>query len=277
MATPARPSTCEAIEGCTLPIDVIFQSSDSRLLGAHSKNLESFADVFPLSGSTSHSDVVPLAEKGDTLLIFLKFTHNHPAPDLSGLDIDSLLDLAEMANKYCNYFALTACRQPMRMLASKSAENALKILRFKAIHRDLEGIDKIAARTMEYPILHVAQDFGEHHTYEFTVWIKFQQQWKEVVSQYRSHLKSMPFNCAGFTSFHQPGFFSPCAQSAQVVMSYKAAYEDELPSLARFDSRFDSRFRADPSHSRCKALPKWCEEARKILQTVPTWKQCMLW
>ncbi|KAL0569821.1 hypothetical protein V5O48_012139 [Marasmius crinis-equi] len=99
------------------------------------------------------------------------FVHNRPAPDLSGLDIDSLLDLAGVADKYGNHFALAACRQPMRLLADRSSEEALKILRFKATHRDFEGIDPIASNTIQFPIIHVLKAFGQNHTQEFATWV----------------------------------------------------------------------------------------------------------
>ncbi|KAL0062083.1 hypothetical protein AAF712_011083 [Marasmius tenuissimus] len=109
-STPQNlPTTCQAIQECSIPVDVVLQSSDGKLLGAHSKNLEWFAGGFPLSGSTTQSKIVPLPESSVTLDYFLKFTHNHPVPDLSALNIDQLLLLAEAADKYCNSFALAAC------------------------------------------------------------------------------------------------------------------------------------------------------------------------
>ncbi|KAF9254628.1 hypothetical protein L218DRAFT_885875, partial [Marasmius fiardii PR-910] len=99
---------------CTLPVEFILKSSDGRLFRTHSRNLELFADGFLYSGGTIKSDfpeIVPLTDKGDTLLLFLKFTHNHSALDLTGLDIDSLVDLAKISDKYCNHIALAACRQ----------------------------------------------------------------------------------------------------------------------------------------------------------------------
>ncbi|KAK1225630.1 hypothetical protein PQX77_011414 [Marasmius sp. AFHP31] len=134
------------------------------------KNLESFAEGFPLAESTTQSGIVPLGEKGETLRLFLRFTHNQPVSDLSSLDIDGLLDLAEVADKYGNHYALAACRQPMRLLADESPDNALKVLRFKAIHRDFEGIDVVAVKTINFPIIHVLKVFGQNHTQEFAVW-----------------------------------------------------------------------------------------------------------
>ncbi|KAF9254551.1 hypothetical protein L218DRAFT_886042, partial [Marasmius fiardii PR-910] len=107
----------KAIEGCSIPVDVILRSSEGTLFGAHTKNLESFTEGFPITGTIAPGDspeIVSLTESDETLDLFLAFTHNHPAPDLTGLDMDSLIDLAKTADKYGNYFALSACKQPMR-------------------------------------------------------------------------------------------------------------------------------------------------------------------
>ncbi|KAK1223185.1 hypothetical protein PQX77_013939 [Marasmius sp. AFHP31] len=161
------PTTCQ---WCSIPVDVVLQSSDGKLFGAHSKNLEWFTKGFPLSGSTTQSKIVPLPESSVTLDYFLKFIHNDPAlPDLSVLDIKKLLDLAEAANKYGNSFALGMCRNPMQLLADKSNQNALKILRFKTIVQDFEGIDRIAVKTLEFPIKDVLKSFGQGYAHEFAM------------------------------------------------------------------------------------------------------------
>ncbi|KAF9258319.1 hypothetical protein L218DRAFT_1080472 [Marasmius fiardii PR-910] len=276
MTTPnpsPRPSTCEAIKGCPLPIDVVLQSSDGRLLGAHSKNLQWFAEGFPLSGSTSPSEVVPLSETGDTLLLFLKFVHNHPAPDLSVLEIDELLDFAEMANKYCNYFALATCRKSMSMLANESMQNALKILRFKAVHRDLEGIDEIAAKTMSMPIVDVLKFFGKNHIQEFVIWLdklQYQQEWVEFIAEYHSHIQIMHFDCSG-----DPISWA-CPDTKSIVANQEANLKEGFPSLRRFDSAFNG---PNPCSSQdgCQALQKWKEAVRSVLQTAPSWQQLSLW
>ncbi|KAK1223189.1 hypothetical protein PQX77_013943 [Marasmius sp. AFHP31] len=175
---------CQAIQGCAVPVDIVLQSSDGHYFGAHSKNLEWFTEGFPISGSTTPSQIVPLTEKSTTLGYFLKFTHNYPAPDLSSLNVDQLLALAEAADKYCNSFALAACRQPMQQLAAKSCEDALMILRFKLIRQDLEGIEPIAIRTIKLPIIRVLEFFGREHGCESVRW-----RWQEYTELYNKQLK----------------------------------------------------------------------------------------
>ncbi|ESK91145.1 hypothetical protein Moror_9536 [Moniliophthora roreri MCA 2997] len=185
---------CEAIEGCLLPVDIILKSSDSVLLGAHSRNLELFSEGFPLEGSTTHEldVVVELTEDANTLKLFLAFTHNHRHVDLSRIDIDLVLALGDAAEKYGNHSAFVACSMALRYgdnwvgmyltleltnrtLAEHSGESALKVLRFKAVHSDLELIDEVARRTMDVPILAAMRIFGPHHN-QFRIWVSFVSQ-----------------------------------------------------------------------------------------------------
>ncbi len=98
-----------ASENCSLPADIILESSDKIQLGAHSKNLELFSDAFPTVGSTlppsGAHDVVKLSETAEVIALMLRFTHNQPAPDLSSLDIHVLLGLGEAVHKYGMHYA----------------------------------------------------------------------------------------------------------------------------------------------------------------------------
>ncbi|GAW00682.1 hypothetical protein LENED_002226 [Lentinula edodes] len=100
---------CGASENCSLTVDVILQSSDGEQLGAHSKNLELFTDAFPVAGSTlppHDGEVVKLSESAEILRLVLSYTHNTPPPNLSSLDLDTLLLLGEVViKKYGMYLA----------------------------------------------------------------------------------------------------------------------------------------------------------------------------
>ncbi|KAL0569822.1 hypothetical protein V5O48_012140 [Marasmius crinis-equi] len=276
--SPGLPSTCEAIEGCAIPVDVVLQSSDGKLLGAHSKNLEWFTDGFPLSGSTIPSEVVPLDDKGDTLLLFLKFTHNHPAPDLSGLDIDGLIDLAEVADKYCNYFALSACRQPMRALSEKSAGDALKALRFKAIHRDLEGIDAIAQKTVGFQAVYVLKNtFGGNHLQEFAIWVsvklctrhhsetngsmklQYQESFQNLKQRYHGALRAGPSN------EHCPKGYNSNCETFGLIPALRPIAERDFQLLETFEQVLLHKPR-DPCWS-CQRYNMWCNNAHSAAQS----------
>ncbi|KAJ8091034.1 hypothetical protein PM082_024641 [Marasmius tenuissimus] len=254
--------------GYTPPVDVVLQSSDGHFLGAHSRNLEWFNDGFPLSGSTTPSQIVPLTENSFTLGYLLKFTHNQPAPDLSNLDVDKLLALAEAADKYCNSFALAACRQPMQLLAAKSCEDALKILRFKLAHQDFEGIDPISARTIRLPIIHVLEFFGRDLGLEGVRWVHLRQRWQEFTDQYHQKLKTEPKLATPNYGF--------CSRR---VRPLRKVLEVEVPSMERFTAlaeALNTEYCDTCCATSCKPYEKWCQGVQKTLQTPPMWSQSMM-
>ncbi|KAF5311273.1 hypothetical protein D9611_012612 [Ephemerocybe angulata] len=113
-AASGPEATCCPLEpDCTLQVDVILKSSvDGSLIGAHRKCLEVFSNGFPTSDSVTPSlDPVPLSEDGDTLRLLMKFMHNQRYPDMSSLDLATIFDLGEAAEKYIVHSAIAMCRE----------------------------------------------------------------------------------------------------------------------------------------------------------------------
>ncbi|KAK7041739.1 hypothetical protein VNI00_009028 [Paramarasmius palmivorus] len=252
-----------------MPIDVIIRSSDNQTFGAHAKNLESFTEGFPLSGSvnTNNQEPVELTETADVLKLFLAYTHNSSSPDLSGYDIDAIMGLAEAADKYGNQFAMTACRKAMRLLADVSAQNALHVLKFKAVHGDNEDIDYIAELTMGLPIVHVVKFFGEHLS-EFRTWLLYQQAYDERVKLYDNAV-SMQFTPAHRTDY---GGIAVCPN----VISFKNnrgytmmfLQKTKLPTPEFFQSAVHAnRLSVD-----CICgLEQWSNNVKQQLENRPKW------
>ncbi|KAK7029577.1 hypothetical protein VNI00_010416 [Paramarasmius palmivorus] len=175
MASSDPPNTPSCpVDHCPIPVDIAIKSSDGRTFGAHAKNLEWFTEGFPLVDSviSTVQEPVELTEDGDVLALLLTFTHNLPAPDLTGRSIDAVMGLADAADKYGVHYALVACRKAMRSLSEDSECNALRIVKYKASHNDLEDIDYIAPRTMNFSIVHVLEFFGEDHAKPFWRWVR---------------------------------------------------------------------------------------------------------
>ncbi|KAJ3874252.1 hypothetical protein F5051DRAFT_474598 [Lentinula edodes] len=148
------PPKCRASENCSLTVDVILQSSDGKQLGAHSKNLELFTDAFPVAGSTlppHDGEVVKLTESAEILRLVLSYTHNTPPPDLSSLDLDTLLLLGEVViKKYGMYLAGECVNKEVNLRISNSPP--LKILAYKTRVSDFSLIDETAQKTMDSPL-----------------------------------------------------------------------------------------------------------------------------
>ncbi|KAK7021396.1 hypothetical protein VNI00_017390 [Paramarasmius palmivorus] len=147
------------VDGCSIPIDLIIESSDGNRLGAHTKNLEMFNTAFPLTTSVTHdtNDVVKLSEKNTVLVLLLQFSHYQEHEDLCGKGLDLVLDLAAAAEKYGNHFAAMAAREAINYYAKLSSDNAIRVIPYKATHSDLKGMDEIVRSTMDLPLLTALQ------------------------------------------------------------------------------------------------------------------------
>ncbi|KAF6745855.1 hypothetical protein DFP72DRAFT_1175867 [Ephemerocybe angulata] len=107
--TSQESPSCPVGSECILPVDLVLQSSDGKLIGAHRTNMEHFSDGFPTCDSvTSTSEPVPLTEDGETLTLLLRFMHKHKYPGLTPMDAASIFALAEAAEKYMVYSAMAS-------------------------------------------------------------------------------------------------------------------------------------------------------------------------
>ncbi|KAF6745854.1 hypothetical protein DFP72DRAFT_924081 [Ephemerocybe angulata] len=104
-----RQPLCPSPE-CQLSVDVVLLSSCGALIGAHRKNLDDFGDGFPSDDSiTDSTDPVKLTEDEETLKLLLLFMHKQIYPKVSSLSGDQLFALAEAAEKYMVFSAISAC------------------------------------------------------------------------------------------------------------------------------------------------------------------------
>ncbi|KAJ3904782.1 hypothetical protein F5879DRAFT_800987 [Lentinula edodes] len=116
--------------------DVVVRSSDNVEFRLHKKNLECTTGAFPPAGTPVHIDeIVRLTESAATLEILFQFIHPRRIPSLESLDFDSLLPLAEAAEKY-----EVACEAELRKFLRT---NPKQILEFSVKHNRTELFEKI--------------------------------------------------------------------------------------------------------------------------------------
>ena len=86
-----------------------FRSCDGTLFKIHLKNLETNSEGFsPPPGTSPRDEVVPLTENGDTLDLLFQYIYQG-YPDLANIDFKQLAELAEAAEKYRVFAAMTVC------------------------------------------------------------------------------------------------------------------------------------------------------------------------
>jgi hypothetical protein len=93
-------------------------SSDGVLFKVHRKNLEVHSPVFSNAENTTKpengDEIIYLTENSAVLELLFQFMYSQPQPDLESLEFGTFAGLAEAAEKYLVYSALTLCRMKMK-------------------------------------------------------------------------------------------------------------------------------------------------------------------
>lgn len=179
MSTPELTSTkgCPC-DGCDIPVDVIFLSSDGEDIGGHSSALEAFSEAFPPLGMVETTgDPIPLTESGATLRRLFHFTHKRPYDQvLDESPLYSLLELAEAAQKYLIYHAMEICRLHVKM---RWKEDPLRVVVFSAKHSYIELVDVAAPSTLRLSLSSIEKAADENKGVVFA-WLRYYHAWMEV-------------------------------------------------------------------------------------------------
>ena len=110
--------------------EIAFRSSDNVVFKIHRKNLEvNTAVLSPAALTTSTSELVPLSEDAPTLELLFQYIYPRRQPLLDDIEFALLASLAEAAEKYEVFAAMTVCYIRMRyvqtwlsFLQSRSSE-----------------------------------------------------------------------------------------------------------------------------------------------------------
>jgi hypothetical protein len=100
---------------CASDSDITLQSSDGVLYKLHRKNLEVHSDVFASAEAVSEQlssddEVVLLTETSAVLDLLLQYMYRQPQPDLKDVDFGVLAGVAEAAEKYQVFAAISWCK-----------------------------------------------------------------------------------------------------------------------------------------------------------------------
>ncbi|KAF7305485.1 Zn(2)-C6 fungal-type domain-containing protein [Mycena chlorophos] len=180
----ARPSVVDRPElppcpcdGCTLEVDIAIQSSDKRMLGAHSRNIELYSPV--LFGQRLeferrvHGLTIWIApESADVLMLLLWYLHaDRKQPRLDILPFDKLAAFAYAAEGYSIYSAMEVCRMCMRRFVSK---HPLGVLAYALEHGYRDLVDEAAPLTVCMGLGEVEKALSLVPE-AFTCWVKYRE------------------------------------------------------------------------------------------------------
>ncbi|KAF9472587.1 hypothetical protein BDN70DRAFT_886834 [Pholiota conissans] len=137
--------TCPS-EDCALLVDIVLQSSDGVIFGAHMKNLAEFSEAFPRKDSVVVDEDVPiLEESADVLKLMLQFMHHAPHPSLRNVPFTLLSSLAEAVEKYTIFSAIELCKVHMSFRAQ---EHPIDVLVYALRHNYPEIANETAALSL---------------------------------------------------------------------------------------------------------------------------------
>lgn len=99
---------------CGVDSDVTVRSADDVHFHLHRKNLEINTGAFPPSELETRGEVVRLSENAQVLELLFQFIYPMHHPSLAATPFETLLALAEAAEKYEVYSAMNMCQVRMQ-------------------------------------------------------------------------------------------------------------------------------------------------------------------
>jgi len=140
---------------CALDSDITLQSSDGVLFKVHRKNLEMHAEGFAgadavvSASKSSDNEIIPLSETSTTLELLLQYMYRQPQPNLQQVDFGTLAAVAEAAEKYQVYAAVTICQFLMGIAIP---QHPLEVLKYATIHDHRNLMDQAAGKTISMSV-----------------------------------------------------------------------------------------------------------------------------
>ncbi|KAF8628615.1 hypothetical protein AX15_003809 [Amanita polypyramis BW_CC] len=168
------------VSACTLLVDIIFRSSDNKLFGAHSKNLEYYSDAFPPAAFASPDtarDPVGLTEPADVVKLMLCYMHNNRLPQLEDLHVDLVGNLADAGEKYFIYPLMEVCRLHMRYsrFLDRYPDH---VLTYAAKYNYDDLFDLVAPKTITWNLDDAYASLGA--TSYFVAWVRYRERWLRI-------------------------------------------------------------------------------------------------
>ncbi|KAK7462726.1 hypothetical protein VKT23_007313 [Stygiomarasmius scandens] len=156
---------------------IAFRSSDNMIFHINPKYLEITTEGFPPSDfvSTPSSEAVSLAEKSDVLELLFQFTCPRVPPNLDGIGFSLVLEVAEAAEKYVVYNAITICTMRMKDFLP---QEALRVFQFAGEYDHENLIDIVAPLLVHKPFSDVAYSIPSKLHF---AWSMYREQWLQTL------------------------------------------------------------------------------------------------
>jgi len=95
---------------CSTDAEITYKSADGVLFRIHRLNLEACTEGLSPPEGSIFEEIVELTEDAPILELLFQFIYPTPGPDLTSIDFNILESLAEAAEKYQVYTAMSICK-----------------------------------------------------------------------------------------------------------------------------------------------------------------------
>ncbi|KAE9409708.1 hypothetical protein BT96DRAFT_533123 [Gymnopus androsaceus JB14] len=160
--------------------DVVMLSSDCVQFHLHKKYLEFASGGFPSANTPTNGEIVDLAESSETLEILFQFIYPRQHPTLERMDFESVLKVAEAAEKYEVYAAQSVCQLKLRSDFVKS--HPQEVLRFAADHRIATLFEHLAPIILDTPLSVMAKTLASCPSF-FIKWCIWRQCFIDIIGE----------------------------------------------------------------------------------------------
>ncbi|KAF9061735.1 hypothetical protein BDP27DRAFT_1234690, partial [Rhodocollybia butyracea] len=134
--------------------DVVIRSCDNVEFHLHKKNLECTTGAFPPAETPTENEIVQLSESSETLDILFQFVYPRSFPSLDTMDFESLMLVAEAAEKYEVVGAIYSCEFNLRKFHDTHPK---RIVEFAAKHNYRELVVKVLPNLIDTNLSEVVE------------------------------------------------------------------------------------------------------------------------
>jgi len=211
--------------------EIAFQSSDSVVFKIHRQNLEANSGILsPATLATSISEVVPLSEDSATLELLFQYIYPRRQPLLDGIEFTLLASLAEAAEKYEVFPAMTVCYIRMSLAQYK---HPAEIMRYAARHDYMPLLYCVAPLVIGVPLLDILSLLPQHLNMP---WLQYYEEWRKVHAAAFSKAHSHDGEITRTSKSGKTVWAYPCADWPCLWQGIAAQLGQGIHTLANIDS-----------------------------------------
>ncbi|KAJ7473304.1 hypothetical protein FB451DRAFT_1248958 [Mycena latifolia] len=209
--------------------DVIFQSCDGTLFGIHRVNLQTNTEGFPPPEISTNGEIVSLSEDSVTLELLFQFIYPRRQPVLDNIRFENLSALAEAAEKYQVFSAMSVCRLHMRDILP---DHAPEILMYAAKHDYPNLVYDAAPFTFDVPLADVVAMLPPHL---ILPWVRYFDAWNTLLNdaislKQRTHYNSSQGTQCRLWKTERPAIAQYFGHSLRSLRRLNAIFAEQGPA-----------------------------------------------